>query len=69
MVSIPASKTHTALVSGLVVNTWQHLACSYDYNTGLLKLWIDGEVAKVQQEEQAMIFTSGNIGIGARISK
>jgi hypothetical protein len=51
--------------STLTSNTWTHIACTYDENVGVIKLFVNGvHVAGLLTETNAMFVSSGNLFIG-----
>ncbi|XP_070535747.1 uncharacterized protein [Ptychodera flava] len=57
--------TPTTLVADvLTLNEWHYVGASYDYNTGLAKLWYNGEDVDVQDIGIKTLRTNYNIRVG-----
>ena len=60
-------KSKHLLFTGVQLNSWQYVGCSYNYNTGEAKLWYNGQAVVVMNMNIFKIRTQFPIRIGALV--
>jgi len=61
--------THALVSTSLAINQWHYVGSSYDYNTGVARLWVDGQkVVELDLGAGIDLATQDDVRMGATLN-